>query len=195
MIRYWLWRISGLIWRNLPPKVGYACATFVADIVYLAWPRGRNCARENMARVLGEGANAKTVDRLARQSLRNYCKYLVDFIRFPLLEQQDIEGRVVFHGWRHVDEALERGKGAIFIGLHMGNWDIAAAAISLRQYPLNAIAESLKPKTQRYHPGHPQQAGHKGDPHGGSDERDHAGPAQERDTSLAHRSTTTRFRG
>jgi len=146
LIHYWLWRIGCLIWQRLPLKVGYACASFVADIVYLAWPRGRACARENMARVLGDGADARTIDRLARQSLRNYCKYLVDFIRFPLLDQQDIEGRVTFNGWRHVDEALEGGKGAIFIGLHMGNWDMAAAAISLRQYPLNAIAESLKPK-------------------------------------------------
>lgn len=146
MIRYWLWRISSLIWQKLPPSVGYACASFLADIAYLAWPRGRACARENMARVLGHGADARTVDRLARQSLRNYCKYLVDFIRLPLLKHQDVEGRVVFDGWRNIDEALGGGKGAIFVGLHMGNWDMAAAAITLRQYPLNAITESFEPK-------------------------------------------------
>ncbi len=146
MIYYWIWRIGCLIWQRLPLKVGYACASFLADFVYLTWPRGRESARENMARVLGDRADARTIDRLARQSLRNYCKYLVDFVRFPLLDQQDIEGRVAIEGWPHVDEALEAGKGAIFIGLHMGNWDMAAAAISMRQYPLNAIAESLKPK-------------------------------------------------
>ncbi|MDP2952210.1 MAG: lysophospholipid acyltransferase family protein [Chloroflexota bacterium] len=143
MLHYWAWQISNWIWRLLPPQMGYACARWLADIVYLAWTRGRLCARENMAHVMGPGATPRQVDRMARQSLRNYCCYLVDMIHFPLLKNEEIERLVVFDGWENLDEALKRGKGAIFIGLHLGNWDLAAAAICLRRYPLNAIVDTF----------------------------------------------------
>ncbi|HLE80339.1 MAG TPA: hypothetical protein VJA25_03510, partial [Dehalococcoidia bacterium] len=145
MTRYWVWCISNLIWRVLPLEVGYTCATWVADIAYLAWPRGRMWARRNAARLLGDNADEKTVDAMARQSLRNYCKYLVDFIRIPLTTAQEIKQRVLFSGWERFDEALAGGKGAIFVGLHLGNWDIAAAAIALNRYPLNVIVETFRP--------------------------------------------------
>lgn len=145
MVRYWLWKISSLIWQTLPLRAGYSLASLVADIAYFAWPQGRAYARQNMARVLGRDADPRTVERLARQSLRNYCKYLVDFIRFPLLKPQDIESQVVFQGWENFDEALARGQGVILVGMHLGNWDLAAAAIALRRYPLNAIIEPFNP--------------------------------------------------
>lgn len=143
MIQYWLWRISLLIWRFLPLNVGYRLADFVGDLTYLAWPKGRLYARVNMGRVLGDGAGKRTVNRAARQSLRNYCRYLVDFMRFPLLKWEDIQSRVKFDGWENFDLALAGGKGAIFVGLHLGNWDLAAAAIAFKNYPLNVIAETF----------------------------------------------------
>lgn len=150
MIRYWLWRIATLIWCALPLKVGYGCATIVADVAYLGWRRGRINARQNMAVVLGKGADPGTVDRVARQSLRNYCKYVVDFIHFPMLKPEDIRRKVIFEGWANLDRALEGGKGAIFVGMHFGNWDLAAAAMTLRGYPLNVIAESFDPPRLNY---------------------------------------------
>lgn len=150
MIRLWIWTFCSLVWRALPLKLGYVCAARLADVVYLAWPRGRAYARQNMAIILGPSADSRTVDRMARQCLRNYCMYLVDFIRFPALKPDEIEQRVRFDGWENVEKALEGGKGAIFIGMHFGNWDLAAAAMTLRKYPLNAIAESFEPPRLNY---------------------------------------------
>lgn len=150
MIQYWLWSVCSLVWRVLPPRIGYTCATWLADIVYLAWPRGRACARKNMTAILGPAADPRTIDRKARQCLRNYCKYLVDFIRFPTLKPEEIDSSVRFDGWHNIDRALDGGKGAIFIGMHFGNWDLAAAAMTLRRYPVNAIAESFQPPRLNY---------------------------------------------
>jgi lauroyl/myristoyl acyltransferase len=144
-LRYCAFRFARLVWQHLPERVGYALASLVGDLTYILWYHGRTRVRENMASVLGPGASPRTVERLARESMRNYCKYLADFLRFPCMSREEIERRVVFDGWHNMDLALQGGKGIIFIGLHMGNWDLAAAAISRRQYPLNVIAESLQP--------------------------------------------------
>ena len=128
----------------LPSKVGYSLASIVADITYLAWPRGRNNARRNMLQVLGGEIGQSTVDRLARQSLRNYCKYLVDFVLFPRLTREELEHRIHFRGWEKIETAYQEGKGVIFVTLHFGNWDLAAAAMVLHNYPLNVIVETFK---------------------------------------------------
>ncbi|MFH1487027.1 MAG: lysophospholipid acyltransferase family protein [Chloroflexota bacterium] len=143
MIQYLLWRVSLLVWRIIPLKVGYRLADFVGDLTYLGWPKGRRYAIENMRRVLGITADRRSVHEVARQSLRNYCRYLVDFIRFPLLKREDIRRKVIFDGWDNLDLALKDGKGAIFIGLHFGNWDLAAAVAASRDYPFNVIAETF----------------------------------------------------
>lgn len=143
MIRYIIWKLCSFFWVRLPPAAGYKLAALVADFTYLLWPSGRFWARQNMAQILGHRADPKTVDRLARQSLQNYCKYLVDYMRFPFLQPEEVKRKIRFEGWDNLDQAFRAGKGVILVGMHLGNWDLAAAAIAL-QYPLNVIAESFE---------------------------------------------------
>lgn len=145
MIRYLLLRACTMLWQRLPLRLGYAIAVLLGDLAYCAWPRGRRYAKENMARVLGNGVDRKTISRFARQSLRNYCKYLVDFMRFPLLGPGEINEAVVFSGWDSIDRAFAEGKGVILVGMHLGNWDLGAAHLAVHNYPVNVIAETFTP--------------------------------------------------
>lgn len=143
MIPYLIWRVTSFLWQRLPLSWGYALAEAIADLTYYLWPRGRRSAKEAMARVLGDEASPSRVAHLARRSFCNYAKYMVDFLRFPRLKPEDMERLVRFDGWDGFDEALAEGKGALFVGLHLGNWDLAAAAVAHRRYPVSAIAEKL----------------------------------------------------
>lgn len=143
--RYWLWRFCSFVGQRLPLSWGYRLATVVGDLGYLLWRRGRLSAQESMTHVLGDAADKGAVAQAARESFRNYCKYLVDFLRLPLMTPQGIEERVVFNGWEHLGQALEGGRGAILVGLHFGNWDLAVAALALRRYPVNVIADAFQP--------------------------------------------------
>jgi len=143
VVLYFLVRIASFIFGRLPLRQGYALACVVGYIVYLAWPRGRTCLRENMGYVLGNGASQKQIDGLAKASLRNYLRYLVDFAHLPAMKPEDIEKRVIFQGLDNLEGALREGKGVILVLLHQGNWDLGGAAIALRNYPLNVVAESF----------------------------------------------------
>lgn len=98
-----------------------------------------------MGHVLGVNATKKKIDKTARGSLRNYAKYLVDFARFPTMTPEEIERRVILHGWDNLEDALAEGKGVILILSHLGNWDLEGAAIALRQYPINVFAKKYTP--------------------------------------------------
>jgi lauroyl/myristoyl acyltransferase len=141
VILYLLGKIASFVFLRLPLRQGYALAHVLSYIVYLAWPQGRNCLRENMRYVLGNDAPKREIDRLAKESFSNYAKYLVDFIRLSTVKPEDIKKRVTIQGWDNIEEALREGRGAILVGFHAGDWDMMGAAIAQRNYPLSIIGK------------------------------------------------------
>lgn len=146
MILYWALRLARPIWQRLPRSVAYLLASWLADISFLFWRRLRFTTVSNLRPVLGPDAHHRDVVQTARRSLRNYGKYLVDFLRLPALGPADIQGLFRFSGWEAIDAAIREGRGVVLIGLHMGNWDLGAAALASRDYPLNVVVESFRPQ-------------------------------------------------
>jgi len=143
VILYLLGSIIGLVFRVLPIRFGYALAYIISHIVFLVWPRGRKCLRENLRHIVGSSASKKEIDRLAKGALRNYCKYLLDYVCLPAVKPEEVKKRVAFQGWENLEKALEAGNGGILVGLHQGYWEIAGGAVVLGGQPLNVVVESL----------------------------------------------------
>lgn len=142
---YALARLLSFLSQHLPLRVSYQLATWLADLIYLTWTQKKCNMWDNMAHVLGPQAHWKQVNHLAKQSLRHYFKYLVDFLRFPVMTAEEIQRLVKITGWENFDRALEAGKGIIFIGLHMGAWDFGGAALALRNYKMNVVVDTFNP--------------------------------------------------
>jgi KDO2-lipid IV(A) lauroyltransferase len=145
--RYWSFRIASFFSDKVPLRVAYWIGTIVGDIGYLFWKRHSANAVSNMRRVMGETADWRVVKETARDSFRNYFKTMVDFIRFPHLDSEDIRKAVPTQwGWEHLDKALSKGKGVIGISAHFGNWDLAGALIGSQGFPVYAVTDTFKPK-------------------------------------------------
>lgn len=144
MILYCVARFCSFVCWRLPSPVCYFLACIIGDFLYLFWRRARRSVKQNITGLLGNEASQKVINKAARQSLRNFCKYCVDFLRFYHLPPDNEEGKLTVKGIENLDKALRGGKGAILVSLHMGNWDIGATALSRLGYPINVIVESLK---------------------------------------------------
>ena len=127
--------------RALPLRLAYWFACRIADVTFLVWRRGRRDMTANMAQVIGE---APKVHWLARHALRNYVKYLVDFLRAPALTEGEVARRVTFNQWQPFDEAFAGGKGAVLVGLHVGNWDLGGALLALKGYPITVVVDTFR---------------------------------------------------
>ncbi|MBI2767841.1 MAG: lysophospholipid acyltransferase family protein [Chloroflexi bacterium] len=143
-MQYRAWQAASAILRRLPRRVAYAIAAAIGAAAFYVWPRGRRATLHNFARVL-PGAPPGELRRVARSSLVNYCRYLADFIRFPAFSRAELiagcRGDASFAG---LDCALDRGKGAIIVCMHFGNWDFGAGAAAARGYPVTVIAETFR---------------------------------------------------
>lgn len=142
-LQYRLWQLVTAVLQRLPPRASYALAFVIGSAGYYLWPRGRKAMHQNYRRVL-RGAPASEIRRTARRSLVNYCKYLADFVRFPALSAEDFDAGVSGEaGFRALDEALARKRGAVIVCMHFGNWDLGAGAVAARGYPVTVVAETF----------------------------------------------------
>jgi KDO2-lipid IV(A) lauroyltransferase len=68
----------------------------------------------------------------------------VEFLRSPGLNTDKLLERVELEGRSHVEEALRRGKGIIFLLGHIGNWELLGRMARFFGGSLMAIARPLK---------------------------------------------------
>ncbi len=142
MVVYWLFRLTILLTRPLPLWLGYRVAASVAEICYHFFHRQRRALNENLAWVLGSD-DKREVDAVARRAFRNFGKFVIDFIHFPIITRREVRRRLVFSQWKDLDEAMSSGRGVLIVTSHFGIWDLGAAALAVYGYPVNAIADTF----------------------------------------------------
>lgn len=142
MVVYWLFRLTILLTRPLPLWLGYRVASGVAEVCYHFFGRQRHGLNQNMAVVLDSDDHAE-VDAHARRAFRSFGKFVIDFIHFPSMTRDEVHKRLVFTDWLALDEAVDSGRGIVLPTMHLGVWDLGAAALAAYDYPINAIVDTF----------------------------------------------------
>jgi Kdo2-lipid IVA lauroyltransferase/acyltransferase len=142
---FWGWRIGATLAQRLPSWITYPVAVAGGEIAYLFWVGRRRIAKQNFAIVLALPAGHRDVANVARRSFRNFAKYLVEIMRFPRLDTEDFARLVTIdpRSWSYFRAAHDRGRGLIFVSMHLGNFEIGGARIA-DEIPLNVIADELE---------------------------------------------------
>ncbi len=107
--------------------------------------------------------------KLAKQVFIDLGRNGADALRVPLLNRNNLETLVYFEGIEYLDKALQRGKGAVLVTGHIGCWELLAAAVAMKGYPLFVIGKPLyDPRLDRIIVRTRQGSGAKNIPRGGS---------------------------
>jgi KDO2-lipid IV(A) lauroyltransferase len=134
MALYLVIQISAFLSRYIPRRWRYLVGTAVGDLVYLFWGfwRGkRETLLENTAMVMGLHPRDPQVRRFALKSIRNYCKYLVEFLELPNLDSNsDLVTSMKIIGQPHLEAAVSSGKGVILASAHFGTIEIGALRLA-----------------------------------------------------------------
>jgi len=134
-------RILIFLSQKLPLGVSYAVANFIGEVTFLFWRNGRTSLRSNTARFLGPRASQRQVAYYSRLCMRNYLKYIVDFLRSLPSETEEMAKRLNIEGIENLDEVLKDGNGAVLVSLHFGHWDFGATEIASRGYMVNGVVD------------------------------------------------------
>ncbi len=121
---------------------------FDAGALYAARGGGPGQLRKNLARVIGVPP-AQVPDSLVRASLASYGRYWREAFRLPSMDHAAVAARVQerVEGHRHVEQALQAGRGVVLALPHSGNWDIAGVWLTNTYGKFATVAERLKPES------------------------------------------------
>lgn len=140
---YWLFRLTILLTRPLPLWLGYRVAAAVASICYLFFRSQRRALNENMAVVLGS-SDQRVTDALGRRAFQNFGRFVIDFIHFPSMTHEEVRRRLVFTQWDELNEAVGSGRGVLIVTMHVGVWDLGAAALAAHDFPINVVVDTFR---------------------------------------------------
>lgn len=144
---YWMTQFASWLAGKVPRRARLALAGPLTTLVYVLWASKRRVTIANMAHILGVSPQDPQARRLARQSWRNYGRYLSDFFYLPNATREQVLARMTditpapgsFAG---LARALEQGNGLIIATAHFGAWDIAGVMVAADQ-PLYVLADSF----------------------------------------------------
>lgn len=145
MWQYYAFVIVGYSLSFLPKRIGYLLARLVADVIFSIAPRVRAIITANLRHVLGPKVNDRTLGRVARGVLRNIACNYFDLIKLPRLKRRDLEHSLRLSGWEHLETALGKGKGVVFVTAHLGSYDTAVQIFALRSVKTTVLVEPIKP--------------------------------------------------
>lgn len=109
------------------------------------WPLGiRRRVVERQLAAAFPNLSADQVRNLARRSYEHLGRLTVETALLPSLGQQGVldlfDGA---DGWELVDEAMQAGRGLLFVTGHLGNWELAGAYVAARGVPLDVVARRM----------------------------------------------------
>jgi KDO2-lipid IV(A) lauroyltransferase len=111
-------------------RLGYALA------------RGRRrIALENLESAFKGEKSDREIREIARSSYRHLGMNLVEFFQLPSVDGPAVERLVTISGRENLDDALAKGKGALLLSVHLGNWDLMGTAIVHAGYQLTLITK------------------------------------------------------
>jgi len=108
----------------------------------------RHVAIKNLERAFGGEKSGSEIRGIALRNFENLGMNLLEFLRFPRLNNEKLMEKVEIEGRSHVEAALKRGKGIIFLLGHIGNWELLGCMSRLLGNNVMALARPLK-KNQR----------------------------------------------
>ncbi|MDP9234626.1 MAG: phosphatidylinositol mannoside acyltransferase [Actinomycetota bacterium] len=143
---YYGYVVGSLVARAIPERIAYALAHVVGGMLGRRRTDRRHAVERNLSRVTGLAPGSESLDRLVIEAYRSYARYWLETFRLVRETRTFfLERFQVFHEER-LDEVLARGKGAVVVVSHLGNWDAGGAWVGASGRSLVTVAEVLRPQ-------------------------------------------------
>ncbi len=158
--------VAAWIACRLPEAPLLALADFAGRVWYRLAPERRRQARRNLTRVVRwladhdmaspevrEAArDGRALNRLVRAAFRHAARYYVQLVRAPLVDAAYLERWLVVETPEILELTLGNPRGALFVGLHMGWFELPAVFAAARTgRPSVVPSETISdPALQRY---------------------------------------------
>ena len=147
MGKYYVLRLAYLLLGRLPIRVLYGIARVVGDASYAVRSGMRRAVMANMRQVMGPQASEQEVRRAAREVFRNATRYYADLFHVPHMDgRRFARERLDLEGLEYLQDACDSGRGAVVMGTHFGNPEMAVQGLGTHGVYILVLTEPLQPQ-------------------------------------------------
>lgn len=139
--------LVGAIARRLPVGILRAAGRTFAFLVYRLYPRLRRSCLHNLDLAYGDTLSPAEKERIARGAVTNMCIVAMEFTHMRRLDRYRRTGRIRVRYATPID----RDKGVLLIGAHLGNWEWMAAVLRSEGHRVAEVVRRFAdPRLDRY---------------------------------------------
>lgn len=128
--------------RHLPPRAGYAIARLAAQLIASRRPRLYFTVQQNLRQVLGETSDQAALETLTYRTFLHAGRTYYDF--FHALRQSTAQlakiTPIPADILKEVHAATRQGRGVLFLGMHLSNFDLVILSIGSQGLPIQALS-------------------------------------------------------
>jgi KDO2-lipid IV(A) lauroyltransferase len=133
--------VIGWLFARIPHRLLLAFGAFLGGLLWVLRIR-RRVVLDNLRLAFPEKSDAERLD-IARRTYRNLGQMVPEFLRVPFLPRAELEQIFEYEGWEVLEQARAKGAGIIACTGHFGNFDLLAAAQTLRGIPVTMITRQM----------------------------------------------------
>ncbi len=126
--------------KAIPLSILRTLSLPIMAFFYVIYPTWRRTTNSNIRHVLGKKTPKWKIHKASFKIYNNYGKYIADLSHLTHAEPEKALSLISKRsGYEHLKEALERGKGAILLTCHMGNWELGGVILSKLGHTVNVV--------------------------------------------------------
>lgn len=139
---YLQYRAIDLLSRALPLRLAYRLAGIASRAMCAMDAKGRPAVISNLRRILrhkGLQPTERELQRLARETYRNFAKYLVDFFALRGMARAAVDRIVSIENEHLLADAFALGRGVVGVSAHLSTWEVGGLALTARGIPVVGV--------------------------------------------------------
>ena len=129
------------VFRILPHSWALALGRGLGALGYRLARERKRTAMENLEAAFREEKTPEEIRRIARCSFEHLGAMAAEFFRFFPDRGESIRDLIHLEGEEHLKETLEKGRGALVLSAHLGNWELVGMGLVQNGYPLAMVTK------------------------------------------------------
>jgi KDO2-lipid IV(A) lauroyltransferase len=140
---YYAMRATIAALRALPWNIACKIGERLGELGYRPLGIRKRVVEKQVAAAFPELNHDAVVD-LARESYRHLGRAFIETALLEAVGRQGVLDLVeLVQGWEIVEDVMAKGRGAVMVTGHIGNWELAGAYVAARGIPLDAIVRGM----------------------------------------------------
>ncbi len=117
--------------------------TTLSYIAYCVATRERRKTIHHLSKVFGAQKTPQQIEHMAKKVFFDLARNMADAFRITTMTRDSIDSLVKCNDLYKIDQAMEKGRGILLVTGHIGSWELLAAYLAFKGYPLHVIGAPI----------------------------------------------------